>query len=188
MPHISIISSSVRNERGSHRVALYFQAYLKEHKLATSEILDLKAYNFPIFQDTFKVMKNPVKSVVEFAEKIKTSDGIIIVSPEYNGGYPASLKNVIDLLYEEWKRKPIAISTVSAGVFGGSQALVSIQFSLWKIGAWTITMQFPVPSVQKAFSESGQPTDQVATEKQAKLFVGELMRSIEANQHYPTGV
>lgn len=179
MPHIAIISSSVRTGRASHRVALYFEQYLTEHHLATTEILDLKAFNFPIFEDTFKTMGNPSAPVIEFAQKVKSADGIVIVSPEYNGGYPASLKNAIDLLYEEWKGKPIAISTVSAGIFGGSQALVSLQFSLWKIGARTVTNMFPVPAVQTAFSQSGVATDKTVTDGRAHSFLQELLFNIE---------
>ncbi len=48
-------------------------------------------------------MQHPSEGVLEFAKKVKAADGIIIVTPEYNGGYPASLKNAIDLLYVEWK-------------------------------------------------------------------------------------
>ncbi len=182
MPHISIISSSVRTGRASHRVALYFEQYLREHKLATAEILDLKAYGFPVFEERLKFQPDPAAQVVEFAEKVKSADGILIVSPEYNGGYPASLKNVIDLLYEEWEGKPIALSTVSAGAFGGSQALVSLQFSLWKIGACVVTKMFPVPTVQKAFNEKGDATDPAATDKKAHVFLKALLQSIEANK------
>ena len=108
---IIVISSSVRIDRKSHRVALYFQKYIADHNLSSVEMVDLEKYNFPIFKDKLKNQINPTKDVLEFAEKIKSADGIIIVTPEYNGGYPASLKNAIDLLYEEWYHKPIAIST-----------------------------------------------------------------------------
>ena len=47
MRHTSIITSSVREGRISHNVSLYLQNYLTENKLATTEIIDLKAYNFP---------------------------------------------------------------------------------------------------------------------------------------------
>jgi NAD(P)H-dependent FMN reductase len=182
MPHIAIISSSVRRERKSHRVALYFQNYLKANHLATSEILDLKEYNFPIFEDTIKTLQNPTEKILDFTNKIKSANGIIIVTPEYNGGFPASLKNVIDLLYDEWQGKPISISTVSSGVFGGSQALVSLQFILWKIGACTVTNMFPVPNVEKTFDENGKAIDSIATDKLAKVFIAELLESINANQ------
>jgi NAD(P)H-dependent FMN reductase len=46
MTHISIISSSVRVDRKSHRVALYFKNYLADNKLITTEILDLKKLPF----------------------------------------------------------------------------------------------------------------------------------------------
>lgn len=182
MPHIAIISSSVRTERKSHNVALYFQNYLKETNLATTELLDLKEYNFPIFEGTLTTLIDPAENVLEFATKIKSAGGIIIVTPEYNGGYPASLKNAIDLLYEEWKHKPIAIVTVSSGPFAGSQALVSLQFTLWKMRAWTIPAMFSVPTVDKAYDEKGKPMDKLNSDKLAAIFIQELLWCIEADQ------
>ena len=182
MTHIAIISSSVRRERKSHRVALYFQHYLQINDLATAEILDLKKYNFPLFEDTIKTLQNPSEKVLDFAQKIKLADGIIIVTPEYNGAFPASLKNAIDLLYDEWHGKPISISTVSSGIFGGSQALFSLQFILWKIGAWTVTNMFPVANVAKTFDTKGKALDKPATDKLTKVFLAELLENIEANK------
>lgn len=179
MPHIAILSSSVRRERKSHSVALYFQNYLQEINLATAEIIDLKAYNFPIFEDTIKTLQHPPEKILDFANRIKAADGIIIVTPEYNGGYPASLKNAIDVLYDEWSKKSISISTVSAGIFGGNQALVSLQFILWKIGAKVVTNMFPVPNVAKAFDSNGKAIDKAAMDKLAKKFVAELLESIQ---------
>ena len=182
MPHVSIISASVRIGRNSHRVALYFSKYLEDNKLATTEILDLNAYNFPLFNERLQYQKDPTPLTLEFAQKIKASDGVIIVTPEYNGGYPAALKNVVDLLYEEWHRKPVAISTVSNGVFGGTQVIASIQFSLWKIRAWTVPAMFPVPKAQDAFDEAGNAIDKAATDKRAAAFTKELLWCIEANK------
>ena len=182
MRHISIISSSVREGRKSHNVALYFQKYLVENKLATAEIIDLKAYHFPLFESTLKTMPNPAENVLEFAKKIKSSDGIIIVTPEYNGGYPASLKNAIDLLYEEWRHKPIGIATVSNGQFGGQQCMVALQFTLWKMMAWTIPAMFSVPSVDKAYDENGKAMDKSNSDKLAAVFIKELLWCIEADK------
>jgi NAD(P)H-dependent FMN reductase len=182
MPHISIISSSVRTGRKSHRVALYFKNYLETQKLASVEVLDLNAYSFPIFEERLKNQKSPSEKALDFQKKIKASDGVIIVTPEYNGGYPASIKNAIDLLYSEWKRKPIAISTVSDGAFGGTQVIVSLQFSLWKIGAWTVPARFPVPNVEESFDENGNPFDKIETDKRAEPFIKELLWCMEAKE------
>jgi NAD(P)H-dependent FMN reductase len=175
IPVISIISSSARTGRNSHRAALYFQNYITEHKLATCEILDLKSYQFPIFDERLRLQKNPSPAMLEFAEKVTKSDGIIIVTPEYNGGYPASLKNAVDLLYEEWYRKPIAIATASDGDFGGTQVITSLQFSLWKIRALTVPAMFPIPKVQETFDENGAATDKAKTDKRADRFLAELL-------------
>ena len=180
MPHIAIISGSVRTGRNSHRVALYFQQFIQENNLGTVEILDLKAYNFPLFDERLKYQPAPSAATLEFAGKVKNADGIILVTPEYNGGYPAAVKNVTDLLYDEWHRKPIAISTVSDGVFGGTQVLTSLQFSLWKIRAWTVPAMFPVPKVKDTFDENGVPQDKAGTDKRATTFVNELLWCIEA--------
>lgn len=179
MPHIAIIAASVRTGRVSNRVALFFKSFLASKNLATSEILDLMQYQFPVFEERLKYQKDPSASVLDFASRIKTADGVIIVTPEYNGGYPASLKNVIDLLYDEWHRKPVAISTVSDGVFGGTQVITSLQFSLWKMRAWTVPAMFPVPNAGENFDERGQLLN-ATMERRATNFVNELLWCITA--------
>ena len=89
-------------------------------------------------------------------------------------------KNAVDLLYDEWHRKPVAISTASDGVFGGTQVITSLQFVLWKMHAWVVAAMFPVPKVQEIFDENGIPTDKSATDKKAHTFINELLWSIEA--------
>lgn len=180
MPRIVIISSSVRNKRNSHRVALYFKRFLEENRLATSDILDLNEYKFQLFDERLHYQKDPPASAIEFAEKIKFADGVLIITPEYNGGYPASLKNAIDLLVNEWQWKPVAISTVSEGNFGGSQVIQSLQFIFWKLHAWVATGAFPVPRVTETFDEKGNPADKSATDSRAAKFINELLRCIEA--------
>jgi NAD(P)H-dependent FMN reductase len=183
MPHICIISSSIRAERNSHRVVLYFKKYIEENKLATVEILDLKEYDFPVFDNPLKALKSPPVLALQFAEKIKAACGVIIVTPEYNGGYPASLKNAVDLLYDEWRHKPTGIVTVSAGPFAGTQALVALQFTLWKMKAWTITEMFSVPSVQNTYDANGNATDKEGSDKLAQIFMKELLWCITADTH-----
>ena len=162
-------------------MALFFKNYIESNNLASVELLDLKEYQFPIFDERLRNQPNPTPKTLEFAEKVKGADGVLIVTPEYNGGYPPALKNVVDLLYEEWRRKPVAISTASDGVFGGSQVITSIQFSLWKMHAWTVPVVFPNPKVQDAFDENGVPADKERVEKRAKTFINELLWCMEAS-------
>lgn len=178
MNNIVIISASVRTGRLSHRVALYFKSYLEQNEPAVVNILDLKEYNFPLFNERLKYQKDPSPAVTGFADKVRNADGIIIITPEYNGGYPASLKNVIDLLYDEWHGKPVAISTVSDGDFGGSQVITALQFVMWKMKVNIVRAMFPVPRVMDAFDENGIPANKAATDKRAANFIRELLNSI----------
>ena len=182
MPHIEILSASIRIGRNSHKVALYFKKYLELNELATAHILDLKEYDFPLFDERLQFQESPSQKMLDFSEKIKAADGVLVVTPEYNGGYPASLKNAIDLLHPEWHRKPVAISAVSDGDFGGTQVLISLQFSLWKIGAWTVPARFHVQNVIGAFDEDGNANDKIKMDKRAAGFIKELLWCIEAKR------
>ncbi|RZK49162.1 MAG: NADPH-dependent oxidoreductase [Pedobacter sp.] len=174
MKNIVILSSSVRKGRASHRVALFFEKLLKSQPDCQVIMIDLMTYNFPIFQERLKFLENPSSDIIDFSNQIKNADGIILVTPEYNGGYPASLKNVVDLLYDEWKRKPIAIATVSGGNFGGAQVITSLLFSLWKIGAMVIPSHFPVPNVTKEYTTDGEAINPESTHKRAHAFIEEF--------------
>ncbi len=182
MPHIAILSASVRIDRKSHRVALFLKRLIEEKNLATAEIIDLNEYRFPLFNERLMFQKNPSTDLLDYSKRIKEADGVLIVTPEYNGGYPASLKNAIDVLYPEWQKKPVAISTCSDGDFGGNQVITSIQFSLWKIHALTVTAMFPNQNVDRAYDDQGNPVDVSGTEKRAIHFLKELLWFIEANQ------
>jgi NAD(P)H-dependent FMN reductase len=179
---IAILVASVRSGRKSNRVALFFKNFIESNKLATVEILDLQQYQFPVFDERLKFQKNPLPQAIDFAEKIKSADGVLIVTPEYNGGYPASLKNAIDLLIEEWRKKPVAISTVSSGGFAGMQVITSIQFSLWKLQALTVPAMFPVAKIESSYDENGVPADKDGSERRAKVFIDELLWLMEAKK------
>ena len=157
---------------------MFLRNFLEENQLATSEIIDLASCNFPLFEERLRHLTSPPAGVVEFAEKIKSAQGIIIVAPEYNGGYPASLKNAIDLLTDEWKHKPVALVAVSAGPFGGTQVIGQLQFVLWKMGAYTVPARLQVANVAEEYDEKGIPADKQSADKRASSFIGELLDCI----------
>lgn len=75
------------------------------------------------------------KTPPSWARLMKRADGLVIVSPEYNHGYPGELKILLDSAFDEYKRKPCGIVGVSAGVFGGARMMenlipVLLEFSM----------------------------------------------------------
>lgn len=180
--HIALISASVRQGRKSHNVALYLEKALKGTD-NTVDLIDLKVCDFPIFDERLKFMKEPAANVVAFAERIRKADGVIMVTPEYNGSFPASLKNVIDLLTEDWKGKPISFCTASGGAFAGSQVMQELLFPLWKIKAWVVPSSMQVPKVQEQFGDDGSVLmDAEGWERRTKVFLNDLGWAMEARR------
>lgn len=180
MENIIIVSSSVRTGRNSHRAAIYLEKYLNTQDGLSAKILDLDEYNFPVFDERLRFQKNPSKEMLEVSGKIKDASGVILVTPEYNGGYPASLKNFIDLLYDEWYHKPVAIVSASSGAFGGAQVTTSLVFTMWKIKAWVIPYMFLIPKIQDAFNERGEASEKENMDKRAEAMLKELNWAMKA--------
>jgi len=181
MSHIAIISASVREGRKSHRVALHLERTINASG-NTADMLDLNAFAFPIFNERLKFQKNPAPATVDFAERVRKAEGVIIVTPEYNGSFPASLKNVIDLMTDDWKGRPVSICTASGGAFAGTQVMVELVFPLWKIKTWVVPSSMQVPKVQEAFDEAGNPADAEGWAKRTKVFLDDLGWAIEAKR------
>ncbi|NNK81082.1 MAG: NAD(P)H-dependent oxidoreductase [Flavobacteriales bacterium] len=166
---VLIISCSVRKGRNSHRVSKFFQRSIQERTELTSEIFDLKEANFPIFEERLSYLEDPHPGALDFAEKVNSADSFIFVCPEYNGGYPAAFKNAFDLLYAEWKGKPVGIASISTGAFGGSQVTVQIQSTVTKVGMIPLGAVFPVPKVSAAFDEEGNALEERTSERGSKF-------------------
>lgn len=113
MLKIGIIIGSTREGRLSDQVGRYVLEQGKDSGLDL-EIVDLKDYDLPLLGTGNPVHFN------QYQEKIKSLDGFIFVTSEHNHSIPASLKNGLDYLREEWNNKPAGI--VSFGSLGGSRA------------------------------------------------------------------
>ena len=175
MKRIASLSSSVRTGRLSHRVALYLQHYLTANELAETEILDLKAYDFPLFEERFAFLPNPSGKVIDFTERLVAADALIIVTPVYNASFPAALKNVIDLYLQEWRRRPVAVVSVTSGKVPGIATVQQLQALLLKLGALVVPMLCTVISAGETFDEKGTAASPAATEKLLRPMIDELL-------------
>jgi NAD(P)H-dependent FMN reductase len=179
MFYVPVILGSTRRGRQSPKVARFVAERMRRTGHIEAEILDLAEYNFPIMEERLRLRDDPPPGLTEFSEKIRRADSIVIVSPEYNNGYPGALKNALDYLLPEYKRKPVGIVTVSAGGFGGINCLAQLRLITIGMGAFPIPAALPVSRVQDSFDEEGDPRDEVY-EKSANAFIGELLWFTEA--------
>lgn len=110
----------------------------------------------------------------EWRDAIIRADGLVIVSPEYNHGYPGSLKAVIDLLLKEYIHKAVGLVGVSSGPWGGTRVVEAMVPMVRELGLAVTFADLNFPKVQKTFDAEGKLLDQ-AYEKRAKNFLDELV-------------
>jgi len=110
----------------------------------------------------------------EWRDAIVKADGLVIVSPEYNHGYPGSLKGVLDLLLKEYIHKAVAFVGVSSGPWGGTRVIEAMVPMARELGLAVTFSDLNFPYVQQAFDENGTLLDS-AYEQRAKDFLEELV-------------
>ncbi|MCR4284283.1 MAG: NAD(P)H-dependent oxidoreductase [Parcubacteria group bacterium] len=126
---IKVIIGSTRQGRFSEKPAEWVFSEIKKRDGVEAELLDLRDYPMPFFSEAVPpaMKKEPYQNeiVKKWTEKIAEADGFIIISPEYNHGYPAVLKNALDYVYGEWSRK--AVGFVSYGSVSGARSVEQLR-------------------------------------------------------------
>ncbi|MEZ4195427.1 MAG: NAD(P)H-dependent oxidoreductase [Candidatus Paceibacterota bacterium] len=130
MLNIKVIVGSTREGRFSEKVLPWLTVELDKVKDVAYEILDLRDWAMPFFDYAMspayvKDGQYPNETATKFATKIAEVDAFIIISPEYNHGYPAVLKNVLDSVYAEWNNK--AVGFISYGSVGGGRVVEQLR-------------------------------------------------------------
>lgn len=127
---IQVIIGTTREGRFGDKPAKWIFQQLSKRKDVDAELLDLRDYPLPFFNEPVspkQIKDGKYTSVVaaKWAKKIGEADGYIIVTAEYNHGYPAVLKNALDHLYYEWNKK--AVGFVGYGSAGGARAIEQLR-------------------------------------------------------------
>jgi NAD(P)H-dependent FMN reductase len=110
----------------------------------------------------------------EWRDAIIQADGLVIVSPEYNHGYPGTLKAVLDLLLKEYIHKAVALVGVSAGPWGGARVIEAMVPMVRELGLAVTFTDLNFPSIQKKFDDQGKLQD-LAYDQRVKDFLDELV-------------
>lgn len=111
MKKIGIIIASVRDQRIGEAVAKHvLEVAQKTTKSFEYDLIDLKRIDLPLLNEPFPASMNNYQynHTKEWSKLISGYAGFIVVTAEYNHGYPAAIKNALDYLYVEWNNKPMA--------------------------------------------------------------------------------
>lgn len=156
---ITIISSSTRIGRISPRIALALEKAFTA-KGHNAQIIDLAEVNLPPFRERYSRLPDRPQKWTTIMDLLKSSDGIIFLTPEYNGGISSGLKNFIDVFAKDgFKGKPIGVATGSTGSRGGIRAAYQLQHIILSIFAYPQPHMLLVGEMQKRFDEAGKLQD-----------------------------
>lgn len=106
-------------------------------------------------------------------ERLARADAFVIVTPEYNHGYHASLENAIDWFVDEWKAKPVAIVSYG-GISGGLRGAEQLCPVFVELHAVPIRETVSFHSCWNKFDDDGQPLDLVGTGAAVKALLAQL--------------
>ena len=167
---LPVLLGTNRKQRNSAHPAQWLIGEMQKRPDIETRLFDARDFAFP-HDDYGQAIKDLFP---EWRDTIINADGLVIVAPEYNHGYPGILKAVLDLLLREYIHKAVAFVGVSAGPWGGTRAIEAMVPMVRELGLAVTFTDLNFASVQKTFDAKGNLLDH-AYEKRAEGFLDELV-------------
>lgn len=175
MINLKVIIASTREGRKGPSVAAWIFEKAKKHAEFNTELLDLAKINLPFLNEPEPPSKKKYTKqyTKDWSAIIEPAEAFIVVTPEYNYGYPATLKNAFDTIYQEWNNKPIAFVSYG-GIAGGTRAVQSLQPVLTALKLIPISENIHIASFTNFIDEQGKFNANETHEKSAGKMFKEL--------------
>ena len=173
---IPVILGTARQGRESERVAKFVFAQTRKRAGVETELIDVRTLPMKL-DDAGEEMKDPV-----FSAAIDRCDGLIIVTPEYNHGYPGLLKHALDMNLKEYIHKAVGICGVSAGPFGGTRVIEQLVPVVRELGLVVIFEDVNFGNVGKLFDDAGKLLDESYV-RRLERFLNELIWMARVLRH-----
>jgi NAD(P)H-dependent FMN reductase len=157
--NVLVFYGSYREPRFGIRLAKYATSRLCRREI-NAELIDAREVGLPMLSRMYKEYpKGTAPEAMEtLAQKIRSADGFVFVSGEYNWGIQPGLKNLTDHFLEEWFWRPAAIVSYSFQRTGGARANYSWHGILNEMGMIVVSSSIAVGPIAEALDEQGTPT------------------------------
>jgi NAD(P)H-dependent FMN reductase len=181
MHQLKVILASTRTARKGPAVAGWFMEQLQGHPEFEAELIDLKALNLPFLDEPEhpRLRHYQHAHTKQWSEMIDPADAFVIVTCEYNFGYPAPLKNALDFLYQEWNNKPVGFVGYG-GIAGGTRAIQMLKQVVTAQKMMPLAEAVYIPFFAKHITEDGKFTGDSGLNQSAQTMIAELARWAEA--------
>ena len=167
---LPVLLGTNRKQRQSVHAAKWLVGEMEKRADIETRLFDVTEFVLP-HDDYGQALKDQFP---EWRDAIIQADGLVIVSPEYNHGYPGTLKAVLDLLLKEYIHKAVALVGVSAGPWGGARVIEAMVPMVRELGLAVTFTDLNFPSIQKTFDEQGKLLDE-AYRRRVTDFLDELV-------------
>ena len=176
-----IVIASTRPGRGGGPVAQWFIRRATDHGGFELKIVDLAEFRLPLLDEPnhprLRQYTNP--HTHEWSEQVDAADAFVFVTPEYNHGYPASLKNAIDFLHHEWRHKPVGFVSYG-GVAAGTRSVEQLQQVVTALKMLPLIEQVNIPFYQQFIDEDdGEVHANAVMEQAAQALLDQLVKMEE---------
>ena len=128
MPRLSIIIGSTRPGRAGLPIARWFTERARRHGAFDLDVVDLAELNLPLLDEPEhpRLRRYTHQHTRDWSARVEAADAFVLVTPEYNHGYPAALKNALDFVCVEWRHKPVGFVSYG-GVAAGARAVQALE-------------------------------------------------------------
>jgi NAD(P)H-dependent FMN reductase len=167
---IPLLLGTNRKDRESGAVAKWVFSQMQAREDLETAYFDVR--NFALPRDDYGTLIADL--FPEWKSAVTRADALVIVTPEYNHGYPGILKSVLDLLLKEYIHKAVAFVGVSAGPWGGCRVIESMVPMVRELGLAACFTDLNFPKVASKFGSAGELLDP-AYEKRVVGFLDELV-------------
>ena len=158
--NIAIVSGSPRRESVTFRIALFLQKKLQQKTGHRVNIIDVREWNFPALQEeVFSSVAKTPDHYKPLAKRMFEANAFIMVTPEYNGSYTPTMKNLFDH-FPKQMHKAFGIVTASTGALGGIRASQQLQLLICALFGIPSPYMLVTPQVDKKFDKEGNLTDE----------------------------
>lgn len=180
---ILVFYGSYRSDRMGIRLA-HFVVERFRARGQDVELIDAKAVGLPMLDRMYKEYPRgeAPEALESLAQEIRSADGFVFITGEYNWGIQPGLKNLTDHFLEEWFWRPAGIASYSAGRFSGARAATAWHGTLSEMGMVVISSTIAVGPIAQTLSADGKPIGEggKALETAFPRFADDLMWWMEA--------
>ncbi|GAA3921851.1 NAD(P)H-dependent oxidoreductase [Streptomyces gulbargensis] len=169
---LALVIASDREGRFAPVIADWFRTRVAERTDFTLTVLDLAETRLPT---SLSYAPDPAvrAELARLTPVLEQADAFVVLTPEYNHSFPASLKNLIDRHYTEWRAKPVGFVSYG-GISGGIRAVEQLRQVYAEMHAVTVRDGVVLPNAQGLFDEDGRFKDPTGPENGAKLMLDQL--------------